>query len=123
VVEDDSNRLDGASADGDGAASTATDAEIARLTIYADLQERKVGKLQATVSQLQVALDSRVVIDRALGMLAERFDLPIPDAFELLRAAARDSRREVRALAEEITTVRAETPAEIVSTRERRAKP
>jgi hypothetical protein len=122
-MEDDSNRLDGASADGDGSTSTATDVEIARLTIYADLQERKVGELQATVSQLQTALDSRVVIDRALGMLAERFDLVIPDAFELLRAAARDSRREVRALAEEITTVREETPAEIVSALERRPEP
>ena len=122
-MEDDSDRLDGASADGDGSASTATDVEIARLAIYADLQERKVGELQATVSQLQTALDSRVVIDRALGMLAERVDLVIPDAFELLRAAARDSRREVRALAEEITTVREETPAEIVSALERRPEP
>ena len=122
-MEDGSNRLDGASADGDGSPSTVADAEMARLTIYADLQERIVGELQATVSQLQAALDSRVVIDRALGMLAERFDLPIPDAFEVLRAAARDSRREVRALAEEITTVRVETPPEVVSALERRAEP
>jgi ANTAR domain-containing protein len=121
-VEDDSNRLDGASADGDGSVSTVADAEIVRLAIYADRQERKVGELQATVSQLQVALDSRVMIDRALGMLAERFNLPIPDAFELLRAAARDSRREVRALAEEITISRAQTPAEVVSALERRAE-
>jgi hypothetical protein len=120
-VEDDSNRLDGASADGDGSAATATDVEIARLTIYADLQERKASDLQVTVSQLQGALDSRVVIDRALGMLAERFGLPIPDAFELLRAAARDSRREVRAIAEEITTVREKTPTEIVSALDRRS--
>lgn len=89
--------------------------EIARLTVYADGQERKVSQLQLTVSQLQEALDSRVVIDRALGMLAERFDLPISDAFELLRSAARNSRREVRALAEEITIFRAKTPIEIVS--------
>jgi hypothetical protein len=122
-VEEGSNRLDGASADGDGSTSALADAEMARLTIYADLQERKVGELQATVSQLQAALDSRVVIDRALGILAERFDLPIPDAFEVLRAAARDSRREVRALAEEITTVRVETPPEVVSALERRAEP
>jgi AmiR/NasT family two-component response regulator len=88
--------------------------EIARLAVYADLQERKVSELQLTVGQLQDALDSRVVIDRALGMLAERFDLPIPAAFELLRSAARNSRREVRALAEEITTFRAKTPVEIV---------
>ena len=118
-MEDGSNRRDGASESAeDGAAA---DAELVRLTIYADLQERKASGLQATVSQLQGALDSRVVIDRALGMLAERFDVSIPDAFELLRAAARDSRREVRAIAEEITTVREKTPAEIVSALDRRS--
>ena len=117
-MEDGSNRRGGASASAeDGAAASA---EIARLTIYADLQERKASDLQATVSQLQAALDSRVVIDRALGMLAERFDLPIPDAFEVLRAAARDSRREARAIAEEITTIREKTPPEIVSALDRR---
>jgi AmiR/NasT family two-component response regulator len=82
-------------------------AEMERLVVYADAQERKVRQLQA-------ALDSRVVIEQAIGILAERFDLPFPDAFELLRAAARDSRREVRALAQELGTSR-ETPPEIAS--------
>jgi AmiR/NasT family two-component response regulator len=89
-------------------------AELARLTLYADAQERRVSELQATVSQLQAALDSRVAIERAVGMLAERLGLPLPDAFEVLRAAARNSRREVRALAEQLTTFREETPLEIV---------
>jgi hypothetical protein len=79
--------------------------EIERLVVYADAQERKV-------SQLQTALDSRVVIERAIGILAERFQLPFPDAFELLRTAARSSRREVRAIAEELGVSR-ETPLEI----------
>jgi AmiR/NasT family two-component response regulator len=100
-------------------ASTVTPAELARLTSYSDTQERKVRDLQTTVAQLQHALDSRVAIDRAIGMLAERFDLLIPDAFELLRSAARDSRREVRALAEEITESRGWTPDEIIAARRR----
>src|SRR5213080_4768097 len=74
-------------------------AELERLVMYADAQERKV-------SQLQAALDSRVVIEQAIGILAERFEVPFPDAFELLSAAARDSRREVRALAQELGTSR-----------------
>jgi AmiR/NasT family two-component response regulator len=93
--------------------SSETAAEITRLTLYADAQERKVRNLQTTVLQLQSALDSRVVIERAIGMLAERFALSIPDAFELLRAAARNSRREVRALAEELVETRGRTPDEI----------
>jgi AmiR/NasT family two-component response regulator len=90
----------------DGHASPAQiEAEMERLVVYADAQERKV-------SQLQAALDSRVAIEQGIGILAERFGLPFPDAFELLRAAARNSRREVRAVAEELGTSR-ETPPEI----------
>jgi AmiR/NasT family two-component response regulator len=79
--------------------------EMDRLVVYADAQERKV-------SQLQAALDSRVIIEQAIGILAERFDLPFEDAFELLRDAARNSRREVRAVAEELRASR-ETPLAI----------
>ncbi len=80
-------------------------AELERLVVYADAQERKV-------SQLQAALDSRVVVERAIGILAERFELSFPEAFELLRSAARNSRREVRAIGQELGTAR-ETPPEI----------
>src|SRR5882724_6970176 len=86
------NEFDGA--DGHGPPAQ-MEAEIQRLVVYADAQERKV-------TQLQAALDSRVAIERAIGMLAERFGLLFPDAFELLRAAARNSRCEVRALAAEL---------------------
>jgi AmiR/NasT family two-component response regulator len=110
--------VDGAIAATDGhAVPTEIAAELTRLTLYADAQERKVAELQTTVGQLQTALDSRVVIERAIGMLAERFGLSIPDAFELLRAAARNSRREVRALAEELVESPGRTPAEIAGAR------
>jgi hypothetical protein len=79
--------------------------ELQQLVIYADSQERKV-------SQLQAALDSRVVIERAIGLLAERFDLAFTEAFELLRGAARNTRQQVRGIAEELGTSR-RTPPEI----------
>jgi ANTAR domain-containing protein len=47
-----------------------------------------------------------------IGMLAERFVLPFAEAFEVIRAAARNSRREVRAVAEELRASR-ETPLAI----------
>jgi AmiR/NasT family two-component response regulator len=98
----------------DGVVDSAHAAELARLTIDADAQERRVSELQSTVGQLQAALHSRVAIERAVGMLAERLRLPLPEAWEVLRSAARNSRREVRALAEQVTASRDETPAEIV---------
>jgi AmiR/NasT family two-component response regulator len=81
-------------------------AELERLTVYGDAQKLKV-------SQLQAALDSRVVIEQAIGMLAERFNLPFADAFELLRAGARNTRQKVRAIAEELRDSR-QTPPEIM---------
>lgn len=94
-------------------------AELTRLAVYADEQALKVEALQTTIDQLQSALDSRVVIERAVGMLAERFDLSMVHAFELLRSAARNSRRGLRALAEELTESRGWTPDEIVDARRR----
>jgi hypothetical protein len=49
--------------------------------------------------QLQRALDSRVVIEQAKGMLRERLGLPMDSAFELLRAAARRSQTKLQVLA------------------------
>ena len=94
-------------------------AELTRLTVYADKQAVKVEVLQTTIDQLQTALDSRIVTERAVGMLAERFDLSMAHAFELLRSAARNSRRGLRALAEELTESRGWTPDEIVDARRR----
>jgi AmiR/NasT family two-component response regulator len=104
--------------------STSTDgqppdavAEVARLTVYADEQARRVDTLETSVLELRSALRSRVVIERAVGMLAERFDLTLADAFELLRSAARNSRRQLHALAEELTESRGWTPDEIADAR------
>ena len=43
-------------------------------------------------AQLQEALDSRVVLEQAKGMLAERLGLTVDEAFTLLRRAARSRR-------------------------------
>ena len=45
--------------------------------------------------QLQHALDNRVVIERAVGMLMERHGLDAVDAFDRLRRTARDGGRRV----------------------------
>jgi hypothetical protein len=63
--------------------------------------------------QLQTALDSRVVIEQAKGMLRERIGLPIESAFHLLRSAARGNGLKLHALASEVVASFA-TPEPIV---------
>jgi AmiR/NasT family two-component response regulator len=62
-----------------------------------------INELRERVSQLQTALDSRVVIEQAKGVLMERFGLTPEAAFVLLRRAARNERASVHTLAALVT--------------------
>lgn len=62
--------------------------------------------------QLELALTSRVVIEQAKGVLAERFVLHPEDAFEILRRAARNHRMKIHDLAADVVGSRA-TPHQI----------
>ena len=55
------------------------------------LHERNVRRSETVAEQLQGALNSRVVIEQAKGMLAERVDVDMDEAFQLLRRLARDN--------------------------------
>jgi AmiR/NasT family two-component response regulator len=73
--------------------------------------EARVAALAEENAQLRVALESRIVIEQAKGVLMERLDLPADAAFELLRAAARSSRTKIHAVAAEVVATRVTPPA------------
>jgi len=53
------------------------------------LHERAVRRYRATSEQLQGALTSRVLIEQAKGVLAERRHIPVAAAFVIMRDYAR----------------------------------
>jgi hypothetical protein len=77
--------------------------------------EAAVEHLQTVNEQLQTALRSRIVIEQAKGILAERLGLSVDDAFALLRRAARTSRSSLRALASAVIADEGRTPEVILA--------
>lgn len=62
----------------------------------------EVGQLRRSVKQLEHALAARVVVEQAIGVLAERQRSVPRDAFERLRKVARSRGRRVHDLAREV---------------------
>jgi hypothetical protein len=67
------------------------------------------------VAQLQHALTSRIVVEQAKGMLAERYSLTTEEAFELIRLAARSNGIKVHALSHNVLESPRQTPALILA--------
>jgi transcriptional regulator with GAF, ATPase, and Fis domain len=63
------------------------------------LQARTIRHREALAEQLQTALNSRIIIEQAKGVIAERRQLDMDKSFTLLRTAARASNRRLSDLA------------------------
>jgi len=81
---------------------------LADVSTIAILQERLLRNRELLAEQLQMALNSRVTIEQAKGVLAAVLDVGTEEAFDLLRARARDSRRRLVEVAEDVVRGRAE---------------
>jgi AmiR/NasT family two-component response regulator len=62
-----------------------------------DLEEQRI-----ITRQLQHALHSRVVIEQAKGILAERHGATVDEAFEAMRSYARSNQRQLHRVAAEV---------------------
>jgi hypothetical protein len=85
-----------------------------------DLRQRLADAEQLN-AQLEHALVSRVVLEQAKGILAERLGLGIEEAFDVLRYAARSSRIKLHELAERVVR-EPRTPNAIVVALARRSR-
>jgi hypothetical protein len=74
-------------------------ADVATIGI---LHERALRRSEILTEQLQTALNNRIIIEQAVGMLAERTGLNFPDVFTQLRAYARRNRMRLSDLARRV---------------------
>jgi GAF domain-containing protein len=70
------------------------------------LQERLVREGNIVAEQLHAALDSRIVIEQAKGMVAHSLSVDMDQAFGVLRAHARNNNLTIRFVAEEVSNRR-----------------
>ena len=89
----------------DHADATAAQA-LADVATVALLQHRAVSEAQTLAEQLQDALNSRVAIEQAKGVLAAQADLGMDEAFLQLRGYARAHQRLLTRVAEDVVAGR-----------------
>ncbi len=85
---------------------TGTEMEIAQamaeMAAIGLIQERALRERNLLAEQLQAALNSRVIIEQAKGMLAEYLTVTVDDSFTLLRNYARNHNRKLSEIAREV---------------------
>ena len=84
-------------------------ADVATISL---LHERSMRHSDILTEQLQTALNSRVIIEQAKGILAERLGLDMNHAFNLMRDHARNSNRRLSDVAQSIINGTAPLPSQ-----------
>lgn len=77
---------------------------LADIATIAILQDRAAHDSTVLVDQLQHALNSRVIIEQAKGVLAEKMHVDMDESFALLREYARNHNLTLRKVAEDVAS-------------------
>jgi ANTAR domain len=86
----------------DGSQHAAPRQDGARPTGGDGAEADEASRLAVTVAQLEHALASRVRVEQAIGVLAERHRLRPREAFDLLRGAARSRGQRITEMAQDV---------------------
>ena len=78
---------------------------LADVTTSYMVNASKLRQQEQLTEQLQEALESRVVIEQATGITAQRHAVPVNDAYQLMRRHARNNNASLRVVAEAIVSV------------------
>ncbi len=77
---------------------------FANVATISMLQVRALRHSEMVTEQLQNALNSRIAIEQAKGILAERLQIDVADAFSLMRTHARNSNQLLSDVAQQVIT-------------------
>lgn len=75
-----------------------TEEDLDVFAVFADMATAyhvrtcELAEARQLADQLQRALDSRIVIEQGKGIVANQNDVPVDEAFEMLRAHSRTNR-------------------------------
>jgi GAF domain-containing protein len=83
---------------------------LADIATIALLQHRTASAAEVVNEQLTVALNSRILIEQAKGILAERHQVDIEQAFARLRSQARNTNQRLSDLALDVVTGTVDLP-------------
>lgn len=75
---------------------------LADVATIAIIQERTIRGAEALSKELQTALTTRIIIEQAKGILAHRKVIGVDDAFEVLRAFARQNRQKIASVCDRV---------------------
>ena len=91
------------------AADTYLGQALANITTIGLLQQRAIHHREVVAEQLQGALNSRVAIEQAKGVLFERLNVDMHSGFELLRTYSRRTNRRLTDVARDVINDRLDT--------------